>query len=77
MYLAPCRSGLGAIRGLIVFERPKIKTARKENAGSLEHQMKIASMEDPFPRGTLIGKQVAGRPLSEAEHSRKRPMCGG
>jgi len=39
--------------------------------------MKIARMEDPFPRGTVIGKQVAGRPLSEAEHFRKCPLCGG
>jgi hypothetical protein len=39
--------------------------------------MKIASMEDPFPRGAVIGKQVTGRPLSEAEHFRKCPLCGG
>jgi hypothetical protein len=39
--------------------------------------MKIASMEDPFPRGTVIGRQVTGRPLSEAEHFRKCPLCGG
>jgi len=35
--------------------------------------MKIASMEDPFPRGVVIGKQITGPRLSEAEHSRK---CG-
>jgi hypothetical protein len=39
--------------------------------------MKIASMEDPFPRGTVIGRQVSGPPLSEAEHFRKCPLCGG
>jgi hypothetical protein len=38
--------------------------------------MKIASMEDPFLRGTVIGRQVSGRPLSEAEHFRKCPLCG-
>jgi hypothetical protein len=25
-------------------------------------------MEDPFPRGVVMGKQVIGPPLSEAEH---------
>jgi len=39
--------------------------------------MKIASMEDPFPRGTVIGKQITGPPWSEAEHFRKRTLCGG
>jgi hypothetical protein len=39
--------------------------------------MKIASMQDLFPRGTVIGKQVTGPPLSEAEHFRKCPLCGG
>jgi hypothetical protein len=39
--------------------------------------MKIASMEYPFPRGTAIGKQVTGWPLSEAEHFRKCLLCGG
>jgi hypothetical protein len=42
-----------------------------------EHRMKIASMEDSFPRGTVIGKQVCGPPLSEElAHSRNqhRPM---
>jgi hypothetical protein len=39
--------------------------------------MKIASMEDPFPRGTVIGRQVTARPLSEAERFRKCPVCGG
>ena len=39
--------------------------------------MKFASMEDPFPRGTFMGKQVTGPRLSEAEHFRKCPLCGG
>jgi hypothetical protein len=39
--------------------------------------MKIASMEDPFPRGTVIGRQITGSPLSEAEHFRKCQLCGG
>jgi hypothetical protein len=39
--------------------------------------MKITSIEDPFPRGTVIGKQITGQPLSEAEHFRKCPLCGG
>jgi hypothetical protein len=28
----------------------------------------IASMTPKIPRGTIIGKQTGGRPLSEAEH---------
>ena len=39
--------------------------------------MKIASLEDPFPRGTRLGNQVTGPRLSEAEHFRKWPLCGG
>jgi hypothetical protein len=39
--------------------------------------MKIASIEDRFPRGTVIGRQITGPPLSEAEHFRKCSMCGG
>jgi hypothetical protein len=39
--------------------------------------MKIASMEDPAPRGTIIGRQVTGPHLSEAEHFRRCPLCGG
>jgi hypothetical protein len=31
-------------------------------------------MEDPFPRGTVIGEQITGgRRLSKAEHFRTRP----
>jgi len=40
-------------------------------------QVKIASLEDPFPRGTIMGQQVSGPRLSEAEHFRKCPLCGG
>jgi hypothetical protein len=32
---------------------------------------------EPFPRGTVIGKQVDGPPLSEAEHYFKCETCGG
>jgi hypothetical protein len=39
--------------------------------------MKIASMEDPFPRGTVIGRQITGPRLTEAGHFRKCPLCGG
>jgi len=38
--------------------------------------MKIASM-DPAPRGTIIGRQVGGPPLTEAEHFRRCPLCAG
>jgi hypothetical protein len=30
--------------------------------------MKIASMEGPQPRGSIIGRQISGPLLSEAEH---------
>jgi hypothetical protein len=39
--------------------------------------MKIASMEDPFPRGTRIGNRVGGPPLDEAENFFKCEKCGG
>jgi hypothetical protein len=39
--------------------------------------MKIASFDELRPRGTVIGKQVTGRLLSEAEHFRKCPLGGG
>jgi hypothetical protein len=39
--------------------------------------MKIASFDEPRPRGTIIGKQITGPRLSEAEHFRKCPLCGG
>jgi hypothetical protein len=32
---------------------------------------------EPFPRGTVIGKQVDGPPLSEAKHYFKCETCGG
>jgi hypothetical protein len=37
----------------------------------------IMPIEEPRPRGTVIGKQVTGPPLSEAKHFRKCPLCGG
>jgi hypothetical protein len=39
--------------------------------------MKIASFDEPRPRGVVIGRQITGPRLSEAEHFRKCPMCGG
>jgi hypothetical protein len=39
--------------------------------------MKIASIDEPRPRGTVIGRQVSGPPLTEAEHFWKCPLCGG
>jgi hypothetical protein len=39
--------------------------------------MKIASLDEPRPRGTVIGRQISGPRLTEAEHFRKCPMCGG
>jgi hypothetical protein len=39
--------------------------------------VKSASCDEPRPRGVVIGKQVAGRPLSEAENFFKCDECGG
>jgi hypothetical protein len=39
--------------------------------------MKIASLDEPRPRGVVIGRQITGPRLTEAEHFRKCPMCGG
>jgi hypothetical protein len=39
--------------------------------------MKIASYDEPRPRGVVIGRQITGPRLTEAEHFRKCPMCGG
>jgi len=33
--------------------------------------------DEPKPRGTVIGKQSSGPPLSEAEHFERCPLCGG
>jgi hypothetical protein len=38
---------------------------------------KIANMTPPIPRGTIIGKQTGGPPLTEAEHFWKCEACGG
>jgi len=53
------------------------KPPGKKTPGSLEHQMKIASFDEPRPRGAVIGKQITGPRLTEAEHFRKCPLCGG
>jgi hypothetical protein len=39
-------------------------------------EMKIASIDDPIPRGTVFGKRVDG-PVDEALHFFKCPLCGG
>jgi hypothetical protein len=38
---------------------------------------KVASMMPKIPRGKIIGKQIGGPPLSEAEHFWKCQACGG
>jgi hypothetical protein len=38
---------------------------------------KIAGMTPEIPRGTIIGKQTDGPPLTEAEHFWKCEFCGG
>jgi hypothetical protein len=38
---------------------------------------KIARMTPTIPRVAIIGKQMGGPPLSEAEHFRKCETCGG
>jgi hypothetical protein len=53
------------------------KTARKENAASLEHRMKIGSFDEPRPRRTCMGEPVGGAPLDEAENYFRRDKCGG
>jgi hypothetical protein len=39
--------------------------------------MKIASFDEPRPRGVVIGRQVTGRPLAEAENYFRCDKCGG
>jgi hypothetical protein len=34
-------------------------------------------VDEPRPRGTVIGRQVSGPRLSEAEHFKRCPLCGG
>jgi hypothetical protein len=38
--------------------------------------MIIMPMDEPRPRGTIIGRQVSGL-LSEAEHFQRCPLCQG
>ncbi len=38
---------------------------------------KIASMTQPIPRGTVIGKRVGVQPIDEAEHFFRCEACGG
>jgi hypothetical protein len=37
----------------------------------------IMPIDEPRPRGSVMGKQVSGPRLTEAEHFRKCPLCGG
>ena len=39
--------------------------------------MKIASFNEPRPRGVVIGKQVTGPRLTEAENYFRCDKCGG
>jgi hypothetical protein len=39
--------------------------------------MKIASVDEPRPRGVVIGRQITGLRLTEAERFLKCPLCGG
>jgi hypothetical protein len=34
-------------------------------------------MDEPQPRGTRMGRQVSGFPLSDAEHYFRCPLCHG
>jgi hypothetical protein len=43
----------------------------------VEDVTKVASMMPKIPRGKIIGKQIGGPPLSEAEHFWKCEACGG
>jgi hypothetical protein len=37
----------------------------------------MMQIDEPRPRGTVIGRQVNGPPLSEAERFKRCPLCGG
>jgi hypothetical protein len=37
----------------------------------------IMPMDEPQPRGRCMGRQVSGPRLTEAEHFRRCPLCGG
>jgi hypothetical protein len=37
----------------------------------------IMDIDEPQPSGTIIGRQISGPPLSEAEHFKRCPLCGG
>jgi hypothetical protein len=37
----------------------------------------IMDIDEPRPRGTVIGRQISGPPLSEAEHFASYPLCRG
>jgi hypothetical protein len=54
-----------------------VKPPGKKTPGSLEHQMKIASFDEPRPRGTFMGERVGGAPLDEAENYFRCDKCNG
>jgi hypothetical protein len=35
------------------------------------------TIDEPRPRDTIIGRKVSGPLLSEAEHFKRCPLCGG
>jgi hypothetical protein len=37
----------------------------------------IMNIDEPRPRGTVIGRQISGALLSGAEHFARYPLCGG
>jgi hypothetical protein len=37
----------------------------------------IMPIEEPRPPGTVIGRQISGPPLIEAEHFKRCSLCGG
>jgi hypothetical protein len=39
--------------------------------------MPIMPIDEPRPRGTVIGRQISGAPRTEAEHFKRCRLCGG
>jgi hypothetical protein len=37
----------------------------------------IMLMDEPRPRGSIVRRQISGPPLTEAEHFKRCPLCGG
>jgi len=47
------------------------------NRRGAQRNLEAVDWVTPSSRGTITGKQVTGPPLSEAEHFRRCPLCGG